>query len=138
MDFLPFQINLSVIRCGNATDTFHDLRTAGTYQSCQPQDLTCANAEGNIPEISGPGKIFHPEHFFSELYLRFREKIFDLTAYHSFDQIRIGNAIHIIGTNILRITEYRYPVSQAVHIFETVRNEDDGNAFRFQLIHDPV
>ena len=45
------------------------------------------------------------DHFLTDLNFRFREQIVDLTAYHGFDQIRIGDPVYIICSDVLGISE---------------------------------
>ena len=82
--------------------------------------------------------MFDTKHLISQLNLRLREQIIDLTSNHCLDQICVCDPVYIIGSDILRITEYGNSGSQTVHILETVGNKDNGNAILFQLINQCV
>ena len=69
------------------------------------------------------------KHFITDLNLWFREQVLDLTANHGFDQVCIGDSIYIVGTDVLRVTEYGNSACQTVHILKTMGNEDNGNSF---------
>ena len=95
-------------------------------------------SKGYVFKVSHSGKPFDLQHLCSDLDLRFREQIFDLTSDHGFDQICIRDSVYIISSDILRITEYGNPGSQAVHIFKTMGDEDNGYSVLFQFINDPI
>ena len=82
--------------------------------------------------------MFDTEHLISKLHFRFREQIIDLTANHCLDQICVCDSIYIIGSDVLGITEYGNSGSQTVHIFETMRDKDNGNTILFQLVNQCV
>ena len=123
---------------GDSADSFHNLCTSCTDQTGKTYDLACTYIEGNILEKSCSGKMFNTKHLISQLNLRLREQIIDLTSNHCLDQICVCDPVYIIGSDILRITEYGNSGSQTIHILETVRNKDNGNAILFQLINQCV
>ena len=82
--------------------------------------------------------MFDTEHLISKLHFRLREQIIDLTSNHCLDQICVCDPVYIVGSDILGITEYGNSGSQTVHIFETVRNKDNGNSICFQLVNQCV
>ena len=49
--------------------------------------------------------MLYSQHLLARFHIRLREQVIDLTSYHGLDQIRIGDPVHIIGSDILRITE---------------------------------
>ena len=138
LDFIAFQEDLTGGKLFYAKECLYDFSTASTDQTGQTQDLALTHSKGNILKEAGAVKTFHTKDFFTDLDLGLGEQVLDLSADHCGDQICIGDLIHIVSADILGIPEYGDSGSQSVHIFKTVGDKDDGNAFIPELPGDAI
>ena len=72
MDLLPVHKDLACVVMLHAENGLHDLGASGADQTGQANDLTGADAEADVAEEAGTGKVLHAEHLLPGLDLRLR------------------------------------------------------------------
>ena len=94
--------------------------------------------EADVLEITGAAEVFHPQDLRAGLHLGLGEQLVDLPAHHGLDEVGVGDAVHIVGADVVGIPEHRDPGGQGVHVFKAVGNENNGRAVVPELPRNPV
>ena len=78
-------------------------------------------------------EIFHPQHFFSRFLVSDIVNIRHLTSYHHRDQGIFRHRADRFRIDISTVFQYGYCVADVHHLFQTVRNINNADAFFFQF-----
>ena len=130
---LPVNVYFAGICLGDAENSLHHFRTAGTDQARQAHDFSGMQIKAHIAEVARAGEIFHPQQLLADLRFLFGEEISDLVADHVLHQHLLIAFINIPCADIMRVPEDRRPVCQSENVLKPVRNQDDSNSLISQL-----
>ena len=137
MNRLAVQLNLAGIDRVCRNDRAERLRPACAGQSCQAQNFSSVELQGNMIQRALPAKIRHLQDSLTVLTATFRVYIANLSTDHFVDQ-QINVVIFYVSVfDQAAVTHDRDCRAQLENLFHSVGNVNKANALACQLMHEP-